>query len=273
MRTAVLQMCTTEDVAQNWVRFEQLLDTAISEGAEWVITPENTFFLGPQLHKISMAQSIDGEWVQRCQNLAREYRIYLTIGSIPEIDVLPSGEVNPDQCYNTLVTIGPDGAVLEVYRKIHLFDVDIPGGMTIRESDRVIAGDRLSVHSLGELRVGNSICYDLRFGGLYQAMVDQGANVLLVPSAFTQRTGEAHWHILLRARAIENQSWVLAPGQTGGHDDTGNRFSYGHSLIIDPWGRVVADAGTQEGVIVADITLKGVEQVRAAIPVQEHRRW
>lgn len=273
MRVACLQMCTTEDVDQNWIRFELLLENAISQGAEWVITPENTFFLGPQLHKISMAQPVDGEWIQRCKQLAKEHQIYLTIGSIPEIALLPSGEVNADQCYNTLVSIGPDGTIAEVYRKIHLFDVDIPGGMTIRESDRVIPGEQLSVHAVGELSVGNSICYDLRFGGLYQAMVDQGANVLLVPSAFTQRTGEAHWHILLRARAIETQSWVLAPGQTGGHDDTGNRFSYGHSLIIDPWGRVVADAGKDEGVIIADITLDSVQQVRTAIPVQEHRRW
>ena len=273
MRVACIQMCSTEDVEHNESQFEYWLEKAVESGAEWVLTPENTFFLGEQLHKISMAQPIDGHWVQWCKSLAKKYGITLTIGSIPEVDYLPSGEVNPERCYNTLVTIKPDGTVDTIYRKVHLFDVAIPGGLTIRESDRVKPGEDIVVKELAEFQVGYSICYDLRVGGMYQAMVSAGANVLVCPAAFTQYTGEAHWHALLRSRAIEFQSWVLAPAQTGGHDAASKRFSYGHTLIIDPWGNILADAGKEPGFIIADMSLEQVESVRQSIPVQEHRKW
>lgn len=273
MRVTCLQLCTTEDIESNWASFEKWLTRAVEDGAEWVITPENTFYLGSQFHKISLAQTLDGPWVQRCCELAKQHGIHLTIGSIPEVTVGPSGEVNPNACYNTLISINPEGELAFTYRKVHLFDVDIPGGLTIKESDQVIPGEQLSVEPVGDFMVGSSICYDLRFGGFYQALVSQGANVLLIPAAFTKLTGEAHWHALLRSRAVEFQSWVLAPAQTGAHDAAGQRHSFGHTLIIDPWGRILADAGTEPGMVSADIQLDAVTSVRQSIPVQSHRKW
>jgi predicted amidohydrolase len=182
------------------------------------------------------------------------------------------GNVDTEKCYNTSVVYAPTGERLSSYRKIHLFDVDIPGGMSIAESDRVVPGGDAVVVDTEHGQFGLSICYDLRFPELYRSLQEKGANVLLIPSAFTQHTGEAHWHILLRSRAIEFQSWVIAAAQTGTHDVEGTRQSYGHALIIDPWGRVVADAKKEEGYIMADIDLDQVTSVRASMPVETHRR-
>ncbi|MGH9464749.1 MAG: nitrilase-related carbon-nitrogen hydrolase, partial [Thermoanaerobaculia bacterium] len=159
-----------------------------------------------------------------------------------------------------------------VYRKIHLFDVDLPGSVRFAESETVVPGDDVIVVATPLARLGLSICYDLRFAELYRRLADGGAQVLLVPSAFTLATGKDHWHALLRARAIENQCWLIAPAQTGRHDDGGLRESYGHALIADPWGAVVAQASDGPGLALAEIDLERVERVRAALPVARHRR-
>ena len=158
------------------------------------------------------------------------------------------------------------------YRKIHLFDIDLPGGPTFRESAHIAPGDDVVAVPTPLGVIGLSICYDLRFPELYRKLVDAGAEILTVPSAFTLQTGKDHWHPLLRARAIECQSWVLAPAQEGRHDDQGLRHSYGHALIADPWGTVVAECGDGEGFCLAEIDLERVRRVRAAIPVEQHRR-
>jgi predicted amidohydrolase len=159
-----------------------------------------------------------------------------------------------------------------VYRKIHLFDVDVPGGLTINESDTVAPGETVVVADTALGRIGMSICYDLRFPELYRALVDKGADVLAVPSAFTLTTGKDHWHCLLRARAIETQCWLLAPAQWGTHDEEGKRQSYGHSLIVDPWGTVVADKGHGVGLAFAEIDFERTAAVRQSIPLRNHRR-
>jgi predicted amidohydrolase len=175
--------------------------------------------------------------------------------------------------YNTSLLFGPDGRRLATYRKIHRFDVDLPPDVVFRESDAVLPGVDLVTVATPLGRLGLSVCYDLRFGELYRSLVDRGAEVLAVPSAFTARTGRAHWRVLLRARAIETQCWVLAPAQVGRHDDGGIRHSYGHSMIVDPWGEVVAEVVEDApGFALAPIDLAQVAEVRRAMPVRAHRR-
>jgi predicted amidohydrolase len=176
------------------------------------------------------------------------------------------------RCWNTSLLFGPGGDLLAHYRKIHLFDVDLADGTSFQESAHIAPGDEVVVAATPLGRIGLSICYDLRFPELYRRLVDAGAEVLAVPSAFTLHTGKDHWHPLLRARAIECQAWVLAPAQQGKHDSAGLRHSYGHALIADPWGTVVAERGEGEGLCIAEIDLEVVRRVRAAMPVAAHRR-
>ncbi|MBM4290283.1 MAG: carbon-nitrogen hydrolase family protein [Deltaproteobacteria bacterium] len=277
---ACVQLRSTEDTQGNLDRAERLIRRAAARGAALIATPEATPLLGPQFHKVERAEPLDaGDPLAvscaRFSALAAELKVHLLLGSLAERRLLPGGAVDPARCYNTSVLFGPDGAQLARYRKIHLFDVDVGGGagaVSIRESDTVAPGDEVVVATTPLGRLGLSVCYDLRFPELYRALVDRGADVILVPSAFTLTTGKDHWHALLRARAIECQAWILAPGQWGQHDAEGRRQSYGHSLVVDPWGCVAADAGQGEGVCYAEVDLARVAQVRAAIPVRAHRR-
>jgi predicted amidohydrolase len=205
-------------------------------------------------------------------SLAAELGVHLLVGALAEQRIDAAGEVDTARCYNTSVLFGPGGEQLASYRKMHLFDVDVPGGLTIRESDSIAPGEEVVVADTSLGKIGLSICYDLRFPELYRALVDRGAQLIAVPSAFTLTTGKDHWHTLLRARAIETQAWFIAPAQWGTHDEAGKRQSYGHSLIIDPWGAVVADKGHGEGICFAEIDLDRVAAARRAIPVAQHRR-
>lgn len=269
---ACVQLRCTTDVERNLDQAEKLVRRAAHLGAAFVATPENTAYLGPQFHKVERAEGLEGPTVSRFAALADELGIHLLLGSFAERRILAGGEIDRARCYNTSVLFGPDGGRIAVYRKMHLFDVDVPGGLCIRESDTIVAGDEVVVAETAIGRVGMSVCYDLRFPELYRAMVDQGADVICVPSAFTLTTGKDHWHPLLRARAIETQCHVLAPAQWGAHDPEGKRQSYGHSVIIDPWGVVLADKGHGEGLCVAEIDLERNAAVRRAIPVRDHRR-
>jgi deaminated glutathione amidase len=269
---ACVQMRSVADVEVNLASAEKLIRRAAAHGAKLVATPENTSFLGPQFHKVELAEDLDGPIAARFGALAKELSIHLLIGSIAEKRIDFQRNVDAKHCFNTSMLYAPSGERIAVYRKIHLFDVDVPGGVTIRESDSIAAGNEvvLAPTELGSL--GMSICYDLRFAELYRALVDRGAQIITVPSAFTLATGKDHWHTLLRARAIETQCFVLAPAQWGAHDAEGKRVSYGHSLIIDPWGTILAEAGDGEGICLAEIDLARVAQVRKAIPVADHRR-
>jgi predicted amidohydrolase len=269
---ACIQLCAKEDQDRNLAYTAEQIRRAASYGARLVITPENTPFLGPQFHKIEKAESLEGGICQFFAALAQELSIYLVIGSIAEAILLPSGALNRNRCYNTSVVFNPKGERIGFYRKIHLFDVDVPQGPSIKESDFIEAGDTVVVVPTELGNIGLSICYDLRFPALYAQLVKQGADLITVPSAFTLTTGKDHWHALLRARAIETQCWVLAPGQWGQHDEKGQRQSYGHSLIVDPWGNVSADKGQGEGICLAEIDLDRITQVRKAIPVQAHKK-
>jgi deaminated glutathione amidase len=265
---AALQMRSTSDAEANLRQAEELVARAASWGARFVATPENTNYLGPHAEKVRRAEPLDGPTVGRFRELAARHGVHLLLGSFNE---RCAGDAT--RCHNTSVLLGPGGEVLATYRKIHLFDVAVPGGVTFRESETVVAGEGPVVVDTPLGRLGLSICYDLRFGELYRHLAADGATVLLVPSAFTLATGKDHWHPLLRARAIETQCWVIAPAQVGAHDDEGLKESYGHAAIVDPWGVVVADAGGGGvGVVVAEVDLGRVEGVRRAIPVGEHRR-
>ncbi len=263
---AVCQMRSTSDGAENLRQAEELVRAAAAGGATFVATPENTNYLGPHGEKVRLAEGFDGSTCALFSSLARELAIHLLLGSFNEKSPVAG------RCFNSSVLFGPDGAQLAVYRKIHLFDVDVPDGVSFRESAMVAPGSEVVVAATALGPVGLSICYDLRFGELYRALVLRGAQVLTVPSAFTAVTGKAHWETLVRARAIEAQAFVVAPGQVGEHGDSGLRESHGHSMIVDPWGRILAEVPGGIGFAVAEVDLGEVARVRAAIPLADHRR-
>ena len=263
---AVVQLNCTSNEEANWESARTLIERAAGYGAQLVATPENTNYLGPHEEKVRRAEPLGGPTTTRFADLARRLGIHLLLGSFNE------ASDEPHRCYNTSVLFSPEGEILATYRKIHLFDVDVPGGVRFAESATCKPGEAVTVVDTPLGRLGLSICYDLRFAELYRRMTDQGAQLLMVPSAFTLMTGKDHWEPLLRARAIENQGYVLAAAQHGEHDDAGLKASYGHALIVDPWGLVVARASDGPGLALAEIDLDRVEKVRRAIPVAGHRR-
>ncbi len=267
-RAAVIQLNSGGDGEANWRSAETLVRAAAGEGARFIATPENTPFLGPHAEKVRRAEPLDGPTCRRTAELAAELGVFLLLGSFAE------RSPDPDRCYNTSVLFGPDGRRLATYRKIHLFDVDVSPQLRFHESATVLPGADAVVVDTEVARVGMSVCYDLRFPGLYQKLRQQGADLITIPSAFTAVTGRDHWHILVRARAIETQCFVLAPAQQGRHDDEGLRESYGHSLIVDPWGVVIAEVEAEApGFVVAAIDGERTARVRRQIPAAEHARF
>ncbi len=262
MRVACVQLCSTADVAKNLEQVSREVHRAAALGATFVATPENTTFLGPSALKLKLAEPLDGPTHRALAGIARSAKVWLLIGSVAETGP------GDGRCYNTSLLFDDTGLLRASYRKIHLFDVDIPGGPSFRESAFIAPGGSLAVAETPMGNLGLSICFDLRFPAMYRELVQRGATVLAVPSAFTVPTGKEHWHLLLRARAVECQAFVLAPAQVGKHDDEGIRESYGHSLIVDPWGTVLADAGVDpDGIAVADLDLSQVQRVRAGMPL------
>jgi len=238
---------------------------AAREGARLVGLPENFSFLGDLPAKMEQASTIAAQTEPFLKEAANEFGVYLLGGSFP----VPA---ESDKVLNRSLLLGPDGSILASYDKIHLFDVDLEKGESYRESDYVEGGSPDAVVAdIDEIgTIGLSICYDLRFPELYRELSARGSELLTVPSAFTKTTGQDHWFPLLQARAIENTCYVFAPAQTGIHGE--KRETYGHSLIIDPWGRVLADGGEEPGVIYAEIDADVLESVRMSIPSLKHRR-
>jgi predicted amidohydrolase len=263
---AVVQLTSTSDEQANWESARNLIERAAGHGARFVATPENTNYLGPHEEKVRRAEPLDGPTCARFAELARRFGIHLLLGSFNE----KSDEAS--RCYNTSVLFSPEGTILATYRKIHLFDVDVPGGVRFVESSTCKPGGEVVVADTPLGRIGLTICYDLRFPELYRKLVDRGAEIIAVPAAFTLATGKDHWEPLMRARAIETQCWVLAPAQHGEHDDAGLKASWGHAMIVDPWGLPVATASDGPGLALAEIDLGRVARVRRAIPVGQHRR-
>ena len=264
VRVAVVQLTSTDDVAHNLAATRALVAEAAGRGAALVALPENFAFLRCEGAPIPCAQGLDGEIATALRELARAHRVRILGGTFPE--AIPGDE----RVHNTSVLVSPEGGIEAVYRKIHLFDVDLGPGGRYAESARIAPGRDVVVAETPIGAIGLSVCYDVRFPELYRAMAARGAQWLAVPSAFTPQTGKDHWEVLLRARAIENQAFVLAPAQCGRHSP--ERASHGRSLVVDPWGLVLAQAGDRPAVITADCDLDELAAVRRRLPALEHRR-
>jgi len=261
---SAIQMTSTDDRDRNMKAARRLARRAAGEGADLIAFPENFSYLRPEGSEIRVSDRLDGELLGELGELAGDLGCYILAGSIPER--IPRTR----RVHNTSVLLGPDGRRLAVYRKIHLFDIKIRGNVSFLESRRVAAGDRPVVVQTPLGRLGLSICYDLRFPELYRQLALQGAEVVFVPSAFTSYTGRFHWMPLLRARAIENQCWVVAPAQVGRHGP--GRRSHGETAIVDPWGTTVGVLERGAGVVTATIDLDKVRRVRAGLPALQHVR-
>jgi predicted amidohydrolase len=261
---AAVQMTSTADAERNLAAAEGLVEEAASRGAGLVGLPENFAFLRAEGQPVPEAQALDGPWVSRMSGLARRLKITLLLGSLPERVPAES------RVRNTSLLLGPDGRTLAVYRKIHLFDIDLPGMEHLKESRSVVPGDEVVVAEAPFGRIGLSICYDLRFPELYRELTRRGSRILAVPSAFTERTGKAHWEVLLRARAIENLAYVLAPAQVGTHAP--GRASHGQAMIVDPWGAVLAQAPEGEGLALAELDFERQDRIRRELPALLHAR-
>lgn len=271
---AVAQLCSNDEIGANLATCERLAAQAADRGSQLLLLPECFAYLGErERDKFSIAETLDeaspGRVLSTIQKIASRHQMWVIAGGIAEIRPEDRDVGQPKTAYNSCAVVDPAGHLVSVYRKIHLFDVDIPGGATLMESAATTAGQEVMTVDTSIGRVGLSICYDLRFPELYRKLtLDQGAQVLVVPAAFTAHTGAAHWHTLLRARAIENQCWVLAAGQSGRHNP--KRASYGHSLIIDPWGEIRGEVEAGDGIAVAEIDSDFTEQKRTQLPCLSH---
>ena len=262
---AMVQMRTSLLPGPSLEQGTQLIRQAAAQGADYVLTPEVSNMM--QLNRKALFEHLSTEDADASLKaycaLAAELKIHLHVGSL-------ALRFSPEKAVNRSFLIAPDGHVLASYDKIHMFDIDLPGGESYRESSNYQPGETAVISDLPWGRIGLTICYDLRFPALYRALAESGASFLAVPSAFTRKTGEAHWHVLLRARAIETGCFVFAAAQGGLHEN--KRETYGHSLIIDPWGEVLAEAGVEPCVIMARIDPAKVENARKAIPSLQHGR-
>lgn len=265
MRAAVVQLNSTGEAARNLSAAERLVRAAAADGAELVALPEKWNLLGPGEQLAAAAEPLDGPSLSAARAWARELGIHLLAGSIAE----RAADDALSKAFNTSVLIGPGGEDLAVYRKIHLFDVEA-GGVSYRESDHEQPGEEIVSAAVDGVELGLTICYDLRFPELYRILAVRGARLITVPSAFTLATGRDHWEVLLRARAIENQVFVLAPNQVG--EAPPHYSSYGRSAIVDPWGVVLATAPDGEGFAAAELDLVAQEQTREQLPSLANRR-
>ena len=264
-KAACVQMSSAAEIAPNLESATRFIRAAAGAGAQLIMTPENTTLIEPnrarQLAKTPVEEAHPG--VPHFSALAKELGIWLLIGSMPV-------RADEKRIANRSFLFDPKGAIVARYDKIHMFDVDLPNGETYRESNGVRPGEQGVVAQTPWGAIGLTICYDVRFAYLHRALAHAGAVMLTVPAAFTVPTGQAHWHVLLRARAIETGCFVFAPAQVGTH--AANRKTYGHSLVVAPWGEVLADAGDQPGYIVADIDLEQVQKARSMVPALRHDR-
>ena len=262
---AMIQMRSGLDPAANLAAALELIDEAKEAGADYVLTPEMTNILAAkreQLFAKIVAEEQDAT-LTTLREVARKLAIYIHIGSL-------AIKASPEKAANRSFLIDRRGEVAARYDKIHMFDVDLAGGESYRESNTYRPGELAMVADLPWGRLGLTVCYDLRFPALYRALAEAGASFLAIPSAFTRQTGEAHWHILQRARAIENGCFVFAAAQGGKHEN--GRETYGHSLVVDPWGRILAEGGTEPGVVMAQVDPSEVVAARSRIPSLHHGR-
>jgi predicted amidohydrolase len=264
-------MCSGPRVEDNVRQVEALARRSAAEGADWLVLPENALWMGESRARGDQALTRSHAAVEALRQLSSDLALPMLVGGVPE------GSTDDLRPWNSVLWLDGQGGASFPYRKIHLFDVTVAADTRYRESESTLAGETGSaalsaaVVDVAGWRVGLSICYDLRFPEWYRSLVHAGAEVLAVPAAFTWRTGAAHWSVLLRARAVENQCWVVAPGQCGVHPGTG-RETWGHSLVVDPWGTVVAEAGHEPTLMVVDLGRDLLDDVRRRLPSLSHRR-
>jgi predicted amidohydrolase len=263
MRAAAVQLNSTDEYDRNLEVAERLVRAAAADGAELVLLPEKWTVLGPPEAIRDSAEPLDGPALSSAAGWARELGVFLVAGSVPEV------VAGQEKLANTSVMFGPDGERVATYRKIHMFDVEV-GDVTYRESELERAGDEIELGDAEGTKVGLTICYDLRFPELYRILAVRGARVITVPSAFTERTGRDHWEVLIRARAIENQLFMMAAGQIG--EAPPHYRSYGRSMIVDPWGVVLAQAPDTECFVTADLDFEGQDRIRERLPSLRNRR-
>jgi predicted amidohydrolase len=261
---AVVQFQATADKPANLGKAERLVAEACRAGAKLVALPEMFNLYGRFEPIVAAAEGVPGTTSDRLRDLAAKHQLYLVGGSFAERNT-SSGKAR-----NTSLIFSPDGEIAGRYSKIHLFDIDLSGRVTSKESQWIEGGTETSIVESPLGRIGQAICYDLRFPELFRRLSAAGAEVIVVPSAFTHTTGQDHWEILVRSRAIENQCFVIAPNQCG--EPAPDMRTYGHSLIVDPWGRVLASLGEVEGFAIAEIDLDVLERTRAQLPALRHRR-
>ena len=271
---ASAQMTAGDDLERNLATCRELAAEAANRGAALLGLPENFAFLGRrESDKFAVAERIDearpGPILETLFGMARDHGLWIVAGGMPERLEADAGGSAPSRVHNTALVIAADGTLRAAYRKMHLFDIAIPGKAEFRESDSTAPGTEPIVADTDLARLGLTICYDLRFPELYRRLAVEGAELLLVPAAFTAHTGAAHWHTLLRARAIENQCYVIAPAQGGRHNE--RRESFGHAMIIDPWGTILAEVEHGTGLAVAEIDLAELDRVRLEMPCRDHR--
>jgi len=262
-----VQLSSQSRVAENLAACAELCAAAATRGAKLVVLPENFAFMGPESERASHAEvlgDVDAPIQRALSTLARRHAIFVVGGGMPE------RSSDPERPYNTAVVFDSAGTLLGSYRKIHLFDVDLADGTTLRESASTTPGIEPVLVRIADYGVGLSICYDMRFPELYRALVRLGAEVLLAPSAFTLHTGKDHWHVLLRARAVESQCYVVAAAQWGKHPL--GRTTYGHALVADPWGTVIAECSDGRGFALGTIDAGRLSSIRASLPSLEHRK-
>ena len=269
MKVTLVQMNSISDKAANLASARELIEQAVrQERPDWICLPEVFDFIGgSRAEKMAAAEELPGgPAYAMCQDLARKHKVFIHAGSI--LEKTPGEE----RIHNTTVAFNRDGKELARYRKIHMFDITTPDGATYRESAAFKPGDAVVVYECEELIIGCAICYDLRFPYLFQALAEKGADLIALPSAFTLVTGKDHWEVLCRARAIENEVYFCAPAQTGAHKaGHETRFTYGNSLIADPWGHVVAKASEGPGLVSTHVDIDRIHKIRSMIPVAKHR--
>ncbi len=263
-RAACVQNTAGRDIRANVVWVCTQIDAAVDGGASFVALPETVGLIEPVNQAIPPAtfSEADDIGLAAFRERARRHGVTILVGS----QLIREGE----RIVNRSFVLDDAGEIRARYDKLHMFDIELQNGEAYRESDVISPGDRAVLVEMPQARIGLSVCYDLRFSALYRALARAGAEIITIPAAFTQTTGQAHWHTLVRARAIETGAYVIAPNQCGHHAD--KRYSYGHSLIVDPWGEILADGGVEPGVIFADIDLARVAQARARIPVLQNER-
>ena len=266
MKIACVQMTSAQDPADNMPVIEARLRKAAALGAQLIALPETCVFMerGRKAMQARLTAQKDNPDVKQIAALTAELGVHVLIGSM----VLASDDT--PKAVNRSLLLAPDGAVAAQYDKIHMFDVTLANGETHAESANYQPGNTLGLADIGGMKLGLSICYDVRFPMLYRRLAQAGADIISVPSAFTRPTGKAHWHILLRARAIETGCFIIAPAQVGAHEN--GRETYGHSLIVDPWGHVLAEAGDDDDLILADLDVSLVQKAREQIPALAHGR-